>query len=739
MKIHDIIPRNLYLCSEFDEFALKTEDIDFSLEDLVSQVVQQSDVFYWLNVESVWGRMGFVWDDIQNGEGHFSTKTVPYSVIPKLPDGDRIHTFHRLFDYNTYDELTFLSSDWSNVGIHQNTYDFMWTTNANRITNLIFSLDYINLDWLSNKVIGFSQFLSIKNITDEQREQLRNKVLIFQNANNNTTTALQYSSRSEDILKLPSFFITVQTGLSEFYIKYNTLGDDNKWICLDDISTMDYWGIYNTNLYYSNILSGYAYCKFTLKPLYLPKTSYTSQVYTYPCIGGIDNRFLNSIACVIDLSTFNTYVPDFSPQRDCSVYRKFVNGFPKYLNYGFSKLEINVSSVTYMSLDDNLQTAELVLTEEDFNKYWKAHIDSIDYVANSNYNKYVIKINKTGELTEEDYLQIAKYQRQLFVKNISVANFYYDGIYYSYLFPYEIDMKDKIRFDMFYSYRATKFFENMNAISPVVLIVKLSNLNQNDLSRNILIFSNTTISYEYSLIAPISEDKVTVNVFSPEDITYYNIIAIDNSIKYKIDSNSYPTSSSNSTNWYIYLTDTVPEYTFDYSDYVVEINLQDLLDAPNRTSFIFQQLVFKDGVYNNDLVKFYENRDTLFQEVENIYNQKNDRVSINTLGDSPIRTAGDYHWGLKETYAPVILLNIDSTSCTAIVHDWCYIANTSIIFEYENNEFFDFDSFINALQQVSEDASREYTISMNTEFYKTFSAEKIAQITAKGYTVVEII
>lgn len=54
--------RNLTISKTFDDFALDTTRIDFDIEDLVSYCEAVTNVLYWINIESVWGPIGFEWD-----------------------------------------------------------------------------------------------------------------------------------------------------------------------------------------------------------------------------------------------------------------------------------------------------------------------------------------------------------------------------------------------------------------------------------------------------------------------------------------------------------------------------------------------------------------------------------------------------------------------------------------------------------------------------------------------------
>ena len=156
--------RNLVVCDTFDEFAEKTKQCDQNVEDIVGYVTSVSRVFYWLNVESVWGVLGFTWDvldtegtfdnfwdriedvisagknidgeygeltpeeqkqmddalqrrasKIKGGYGHFNATTLPFTIIPKLPDGYRIREFRNTFNLIESDYIEVQKSDWSNL------------------------------------------------------------------------------------------------------------------------------------------------------------------------------------------------------------------------------------------------------------------------------------------------------------------------------------------------------------------------------------------------------------------------------------------------------------------------------------------------------------------------------------------------------------------------------------------------------------------------------------------------
>lgn len=106
--------RNLNVVQTFNDFSLDTQIMDFSQEDLVDYVIENADVFYWLNIESIWGRCGFIWDTYEN-QGHFNNVSIKFDTLPKVPDPHRIKTFKGLFtnlDDGTY---TINDNNWEHI------------------------------------------------------------------------------------------------------------------------------------------------------------------------------------------------------------------------------------------------------------------------------------------------------------------------------------------------------------------------------------------------------------------------------------------------------------------------------------------------------------------------------------------------------------------------------------------------------------------------------------------------
>lgn len=118
MKIKDIKPKHLLLGEVFDDFAEATDKVDFSKEDLCSYIISLTNNFYWINTESVWGPIGFVWDsydiDTKKGNGHFVTSNLGFNVIPKIPDSWRHTSLWGIFQ-NLNRNITFLDSGWGHL------------------------------------------------------------------------------------------------------------------------------------------------------------------------------------------------------------------------------------------------------------------------------------------------------------------------------------------------------------------------------------------------------------------------------------------------------------------------------------------------------------------------------------------------------------------------------------------------------------------------------------------------
>lgn len=111
--------RNLIVVGTFDEFANKVDKLDFEVEDIVALVTSLANTFYWLNVESVWGPIGFTWSKVDD-YGVFNKTTIPFTIIPKLPDGHRIKQFNNTFNNISSNYIEVKKSDWSNLTTLQN-------------------------------------------------------------------------------------------------------------------------------------------------------------------------------------------------------------------------------------------------------------------------------------------------------------------------------------------------------------------------------------------------------------------------------------------------------------------------------------------------------------------------------------------------------------------------------------------------------------------------------------------
>ena len=145
--------RNLVVCNTFDEFTNRLEQIDPNVEDIVGYITSLSQVIYGLTIESLWGTLGFTWDStsilkgvpyneeriehieadgenidysqkdaawkiahaVTKGYGHFNATTIPFTLIPSIPDGYRITEFRNTFNLIESGYIEVQKSDWSNL------------------------------------------------------------------------------------------------------------------------------------------------------------------------------------------------------------------------------------------------------------------------------------------------------------------------------------------------------------------------------------------------------------------------------------------------------------------------------------------------------------------------------------------------------------------------------------------------------------------------------------------------
>lgn len=106
--------RNLVVCKDFDEFSTNVEKMDLDVEDIVGLITSICNVIYWINIESIWGILGFTWKNIDD-YGIFNYTTIPFSIIPKVPDGERIKSFKNTFNNISSNYIEIQKSNWTNL------------------------------------------------------------------------------------------------------------------------------------------------------------------------------------------------------------------------------------------------------------------------------------------------------------------------------------------------------------------------------------------------------------------------------------------------------------------------------------------------------------------------------------------------------------------------------------------------------------------------------------------------
>ena len=106
---------NLIVVENIDEFLRTVSNISSYDTDMICYVSSLSNMLYWKSIESVWGKMGFVWD-IVDDRGHFVNTSTPFTIIPKIPDGYRLKsTYNLLQNKNNISSIEIQKSDWSNL------------------------------------------------------------------------------------------------------------------------------------------------------------------------------------------------------------------------------------------------------------------------------------------------------------------------------------------------------------------------------------------------------------------------------------------------------------------------------------------------------------------------------------------------------------------------------------------------------------------------------------------------
>lgn len=141
MLLNELKPRYLVLGNTFDDFSIATDKINYDEEDLCCQVIEHTTIYYWINTESVWGPIGFVWEKYENN-GYFSTSNLNYNIIPKIPDSKRHKNINKLLRNRTKD-IEVLDSGWEHF---TNCLSLIGKQNSFNIIFHIDSLIHLNIN-----------------------------------------------------------------------------------------------------------------------------------------------------------------------------------------------------------------------------------------------------------------------------------------------------------------------------------------------------------------------------------------------------------------------------------------------------------------------------------------------------------------------------------------------------------------------------------------------------------------
>lgn len=206
MKLSEIKPKNLVLGTTIDDFSIATSNVDYSIEDLCSYIINNVECYYWLNIESIWGPLGFTWNVI-NDYGYFKSNNLNFNIIPSVPDGDRIKRFYNTFRYINK-SIYVLKSNWQNITEIRDTFsspkgskfsfesdysipEINLSSNDDIIVNLLFNLDntiHKNSDFevhysLNNKNIKFYPFKKVNEANYILEENLLDPVKLIDDKN----------------------------------------------------------------------------------------------------------------------------------------------------------------------------------------------------------------------------------------------------------------------------------------------------------------------------------------------------------------------------------------------------------------------------------------------------------------------------------------------------------------------------------------------------------------------------
>lgn len=217
MSQENKISRNLNVVKTFNDFSLDTQRLDFDYEDLADYVTENADVFYWLNIESIWGRCGFIWD-VYNERGHFNNTSIKFTTLPKVPDSYRINSFYQLFKNLDGGVYTINDNSWENIDTIGNwggsSHTFIMNMPSANFTkfNISYGSDSIyqpmvsldNMDWstLPNTPYSGTRTFKLK-ITDQNKDIV--KLDVTKILSSNRMPAIQLitnSGNQDDVLSL---------------------------------------------------------------------------------------------------------------------------------------------------------------------------------------------------------------------------------------------------------------------------------------------------------------------------------------------------------------------------------------------------------------------------------------------------------------------------------------------------------------------------------------------------------
>lgn len=397
MKLSDLIPKHLVLEENIDDFSLATTKVDYSIEDLCCYVTNNIECYYWLNIESIWGPLGFVWDVINN-YGHFNSNNLIFNTLPSLPDGERIKRFNNTFK-NLNRDIEVYKSNWENVSqiYWDKEYRHIFIFNSSN------QIPYIYLDAASPNISTPYGFLFKFNLSNTEIE-IKNDLAAFI-INNECNNYFPFKS----LIKNDNLWLEI---IENITIPIHFCIDNNIYyniLVYNDITELHLYILYNntSNYVYSfrneignNKITLYLHGNANLINtdglfyLQINNSSYKFKDIIYEDIDNIKDKSLNNL--------YFYYITDrhYWYEIDKRLYDKVVDSYSYYIYFNDDEITpcpftFNLSCYLYIYINRNCFDNNKILYYTKYNNN-KRIISYLNYNLFPNYEYY--KNNIIGDI-----------------------------------------------------------------------------------------------------------------------------------------------------------------------------------------------------------------------------------------------------------------------------------------------------------------------------------------------------